>query len=67
MIQIGDPIQLNDQGYGALEVDMTDGPPATGPTAWLPGRTWVVQAWYGDSASPAGFGLTDAYKITFVP
>ncbi len=67
LIQIGDPIQLNGHGYGALKVDMTDGPLASGPTAWLPGRTWVVQAWYGDSAFPAGFGLTDAYKITFVP
>ena len=67
LITIGDPVQLDENGYGTVKVDMTQGQLAHGPAPWKPGLTRIVQAWYSDPASPAGFGLTDAYRITFVP
>ncbi len=67
LIPIGDPVQLDENGYGTVKVDMTEGQLAHGPAPWKAGLTRIVQAWYSDPASPAGFGLTDAYRITFVP
>jgi hypothetical protein len=46
---------------------MTDPALSTGPTAWTPGSTWVVQGWYRDPAGGQGFNTTDALQITFTP
>ena len=65
-LRIGSPITLDADGYGSMQVDMTMKPMDKGPSAWKPGRTWFLQAWYRDPLGITGFNLTDAWQVTFV-
>jgi hypothetical protein len=49
-------------------VDMTAAPMGGGSGAWVPGSTWTVQFYYRDPGSAgAGFNLSDAMRVTWLP
>lgn len=68
IFRLNPPVQTDSNGFAARAVDFTDPPMSSGPGRITPGSSWSFQNWYRDPAAQgAGFNLSDALRITFVP
>jgi hypothetical protein len=55
-------------GFVSRALDLTQGPPGSGPGQILAGSTWSFQYWHRNAAAGgAGFNLSDAFAATFTP
>lgn len=60
-----DPIQSDVNGDYLYELDLTTGPPASGPSQITPGQTVYFQLQYRDPSGPAGIKYSDVIEVTF--
>jgi hypothetical protein len=67
--RIGSVVALDSTGFVMMPVDMQEPPMGGGGSAvWTVGSTWTVQFLYRDSGSTgAGFNLSDAMRVTWLP
>jgi len=61
-------LSVDPGGTVELPLELTEPPLGSGPGQVTPGSTWAFQLWYRDPAGPgAGFNLSDALRIQFLP
>lgn len=59
------PIQSDANGDYRYELDLTSGPPASGPSQITPGTTVYFQLQYRDPSGPTGIKYSDVIEVTF--
>ncbi|MEM8710723.1 MAG: glycoside hydrolase family 9 protein, partial [Planctomycetota bacterium] len=59
-------VSISSGGSAGLTLDLASAPFSSGPSAVAPGETWFFQTWHRDSIG-AGFGTSDAMRVTFLP
>ncbi|WP_419190929.1 hypothetical protein [Saltatorellus ferox] len=58
-------VPLDATGLGIRAVDWGDPSIHSGPSQWVTGATWTIQAIFRDPGSPSGFQTTDALRVQF--